>query len=84
MAVDDQQQQTQGGAVQQADGQRPNGVTDYHLIPRAEGYRPAVIRESRIKDRPYKPARDNLSIKIELDLEVEVSSFPPEERGLLA
>jgi hypothetical protein len=40
--------------------------------PRAEGYRPAVVRESRIKDRPYKPMNDSLSIKIELDLEVEV------------
>jgi hypothetical protein len=40
--------------------------------PRAEGYRPAAIRESRIKDRPYKPINDSLSIKIELDLEVEV------------
>jgi hypothetical protein len=42
------------------------------VAPRAEGYRPAVIRESRIKDRPYKPMNDSLSIKIELDLEVEV------------
>ncbi|KAK0113250.1 hypothetical protein ONS95_014946 [Cadophora gregata] len=46
----------------------------YMLPPRAEGYRPAAIRESRIKDRPYKPVGDSsLSIKIELDLEVEVS-----------
>ncbi len=44
------------------------------IPPRAEGYRPAVVRESRIKDRPYKPVGDSsLSIKIELDLEVEVS-----------
>lgn len=43
--------------------------------PRAEGYRPAAIRESRIKDRPYKPMNDSLSIKIELDLEVEVCCF---------
>jgi hypothetical protein len=43
--------------------------------PRAEGYRPAAIRESRIKDRPYKPINDSLSIKIELDLEVEVCWF---------
>lgn len=44
------------------------------LPPRGEGYRPAAIRESRIKDRPYKPVGDSsLSIKIELDLEVEVS-----------
>lgn len=43
------------------------------MVPaRAEGYRPAVIRESRIKDRPFKPMNDSLSIKIELDLEVEV------------
>jgi len=48
----------------------------YMLPPRAEGYRPAAIRESRIKDRPYKPVGDSsLSIKIELDLEVEVSSL---------
>ena len=45
--------------------------------PRAEGYRPPVIRESRIKDRPYKPMNDSLSIKIELDLEVEVCYSPP-------
>jgi len=43
--------------------------------PRAEGYRPAAIRESRIKDRPYKPMNDSLSIKIELDLEVEVDLY---------
>lgn len=45
------------------------------MIPRAEGYRPAVIRESRIKDRPQTKSLkdDSLSIKIELDLEVEVS-----------
>jgi len=43
--------------------------------PRADGYRPAVIRESRIKDRPYKPMNDSLSIKIELDLEVEVDLY---------
>ncbi|KAH7317377.1 hypothetical protein BKA65DRAFT_515844 [Rhexocercosporidium sp. MPI-PUGE-AT-0058] len=48
----------------------------YMLPPRAEGYRPAAIRESRIKDRPYKPVGDSsLSIKIELDLEVEVYAF---------
>jgi len=48
----------------------------YMLPPRAEGYRPAAIRESRIKDRPYKPVGDSsLSIKIELDLEVEVDLY---------
>ncbi|CZR67170.1 uncharacterized protein PAC_17069 [Phialocephala subalpina] len=47
------------------------------LPPRAKGYRQAAIRESRIKDRPYKPAGDSnaLSIKIELDLEVEVDLY---------
>lgn len=36
------------------------------------GYRPAAIRESRIKDRPIgkKAADSALKIKIELDLEV--------------
>jgi outer membrane biosynthesis protein TonB len=42
------------------------------LPPRAEGYRPAPIRESRIKDRPYKEVESSMKIKIELDLEVEV------------
>jgi len=44
---------------------------------RAEGYRPAAIRESRIKDRPEgKPAGNSaLKIKIELDLEVEVDLY---------
>ncbi|CAL3973357.1 unnamed protein product [Diplocarpon coronariae] len=46
------------------------------LPPRAEGYRRAAIRESRIKDRPAKPIGDSsLSIKIELDLEVEVDLY---------
>ena len=48
------------------------GTGPGQVPPRAEGYRPAAIRESRIKDRPYKPMNDSLSIKIELDLEVEV------------
>lgn len=41
------------------------------------GYRPAAIRESRIKDRPVnKDATDSsLKIKIELDLEVEVDLY---------
>jgi len=45
---------------------------------RAEGYRTAAIRESRIKDRPQKStgASDSaLKIKIELDLEVEVDLY---------
>ncbi|TAQ90010.1 hypothetical protein B7494_g1652 [Chlorociboria aeruginascens] len=44
------------------------------LGPRAPGFRPSAVRESRIKDRPEgKPAGDSaLKIKIELDLEVEV------------
>jgi len=61
-----QEQQVAQGAYGTAPGQVP---------PRAEGYRPAVIRESRIKDRPYKPMNDSLSIKIELDLEVEVDLY---------
>jgi hypothetical protein len=61
-----QQTATQQPALQQQDN------SQWIAPPRAEGYRPAVIRESRIKDRPYKPASDSLSIKIELDLEVEV------------
>jgi hypothetical protein len=52
-------------------------VENVGLIPRAEGYRPAAIRESRIKDRPAKsdPKDSALSIKIELDLEVEVDLY---------
>ncbi len=63
----DEEAQKQGGA-------RSYGATGSEgLVPaRAEGYRRAPIRESRIKDRPYIPMNDNLSIKIELDLEVEV------------
>jgi len=72
-----QQVQTQDVAGQQFEAQSSNeNVNNYHLIPRAEGYRPAAIRESRIKDRPnQKPANDSLSIKIELDLEVEVDLY---------
>ncbi|KAN0101447.1 hypothetical protein V8E51_011957 [Hyaloscypha variabilis] len=51
------------------------GTGPGQVPPRAEGYRPAAIRESRIKDRPYKPMNDSLSIKIELDLEVEVDLY---------
>ncbi|KAE9369107.1 hypothetical protein N431DRAFT_469041 [Stipitochalara longipes BDJ] len=51
------------------------GTGPGQVPPRAEGYRPAAIRESRIKDRPYKPINDSLSIKIELDLEVEVDLY---------
>lgn len=50
------------------------------IPPRAEGYRPGAIRESRIKDRPLPKngggASDSaLKIKIELDLEVEVDLY---------
>ena len=57
---------------QQQNMQQQYGYGPGQVPPRAEGYRPAAIRESRIKDRPYKPMNDSLSIKIELDLEVEV------------
>ena len=48
-----------------------------YIPPRAEGYRPAAIRESRIKDRPVKKdqADSAVRIKIELDLEVEVDLY---------
>ncbi|CAG8958054.1 hypothetical protein HYFRA_00000398 [Hymenoscyphus fraxineus] len=66
-----QTQQTQSPLPQQA----PQQALQY-IPPRAEGYRPAAIRESRIKDRPYKPEADSsLKIKIELDLEVEVDLY---------
>lgn len=70
---DVQQQTTQQANVQEGYGPDPR----LGLAPRAEGYRPAVIRESRIKDRPYKPMNDSLSIKIQLDLEVEVRLAGP-------
>jgi hypothetical protein len=46
-------------------------------VPRGEGYRPAAIRESRIKDRPQpsNPKDSAVRIKIELDLEVEVDLY---------
>jgi hypothetical protein len=50
----------------------------HHISERAEGYRTAAIRESRIKDRPVSNsgASDSaLKIKIELDLEVEVDLY---------
>jgi hypothetical protein len=50
----------------------------HHISPRAEGYRTAAVRESRIKDRPdsNSGASDSaLKIKIELDLEVEVDLY---------
>jgi hypothetical protein len=62
-AQEDQGQQQQLAAQQQQQWVPP---------PRAEGYRPAAIRESRIKDRPYVPNDSAMKIKIELDLEVEV------------
>lgn len=68
---------TQQQAVQNAHQERTYEEPDPRqmLPPRAEGYRSAAIRESRIKDRPYKPAdSDTMKIKIELDLEVEVCS----------
>lgn len=62
--------------AQKQGGQRVYGPTASADVPaRAEGYRRAPIRESRIKDRPYTPMNDNLSIKIELDLEVEVDLY---------
>ncbi|KAH8679567.1 hypothetical protein BGZ60DRAFT_561131 [Tricladium varicosporioides] len=45
------------------------------LPPRAEGYRTAAVRESRIKDRPYQKMNDSLKISIQLDLEVEVDLY---------
>lgn len=52
-------------------------VRAYAATPRAPGYRPGAIRESRIKDRPASRnlKDDSLSIKIELDLEVEVDLY---------
>jgi len=79
MADNTPQQEAQYEATQQEANQQvnfgPSADRDTLLAPRAEGYRPAVIRESRIKDRPYKPMKDSLSIKIELDLEVEVDLY---------
>jgi len=68
---DAQPQTTEQANVQPGYGPDPR----LGLASRAEGYRPAVIRESRIKDRPYKPMNDSLSIKIQLDLEVEVDLY---------
>jgi len=71
-----QQQQQQGANTSIQQQQRGYGADPrLGLQARAEGYRPAVVRESRIKDRPYKPMNDSLSIKIELDLEVEVDLY---------
>jgi len=77
-AVQEQQYAQQGEQennqqLQQADPQQQQQAM--YIPPRAEGYRPAVIRESRIKDRPYKKMNDSLKIKIELDLEVEVDLY---------
>lgn len=66
---------------QQLQAQQPQQqVEHYQQRPparRIDGYRPAAIRESRIKDRPEgKPAANSsLRIKIELDLEVEVELY---------
>jgi hypothetical protein len=81
MAVTDQQVQQAVTTQQQpqTQTQTPNALEKVYegrvIPPRAEGYPPAVIRESRIKERPYKPMNDSLSIKIELDLEVEVDLY---------
>jgi hypothetical protein len=68
--VQQQQQQQQAQQNQQLQSGNPYG-------PRAEGYRTHAIRESRIKDRPVKKdAKPSaMSIKIELDLEVEVDLY---------
>lgn len=50
-------------------------VNSYQMIPRAESYRLAVVRELRTKNRPHKLMEEDLSIKIELDLEVEVRNL---------
>jgi hypothetical protein len=63
--------QTQNGNQQVATAGQQQQQMNY-IPPRAEGYRTAAIRESRIKDRPYSPVEASLKIKIELDLEVEV------------
>ncbi|EKD19517.1 uncharacterized protein L3040_002604 [Drepanopeziza brunnea f. sp. 'multigermtubi'] len=73
-------QQMQQAAPQQMQQMQQQAPPQYDaramLPPRAEGYRPAAIRESRIKDRPAKPlGESSLSIKIELDLEVEVDLY---------
>jgi hypothetical protein len=81
MSATQQQQQTaqqvaptQAGNQQVAvQGQQQQQM--YGVPARAEGYRPAAIRESRIKDRPYSPVEASLKIKIELDLEVEVDLY---------
>jgi hypothetical protein len=71
---EEQDQDQQGGQQLQQANQQMQQPNNY-IPPRAEGYRPAVIRESRIKDRPYKKMNDSLKIKIELDLEVEVDLY---------
>jgi len=70
---EEQDQNQQGGQQLQQPNQQQMQQANNYIPPRAEGYRPAVIRESRIKDRPYRKMNDSLKIKIELDLEVEVS-----------
>jgi hypothetical protein len=76
-------QEAQQAGTQQGYG---NAANAQRVIPQpAPGYRAPVIRQSRIKDRPEKPpAKDSLSIKIELDLEVEVSLLDKDRgaRGL--
>jgi hypothetical protein len=70
-----QQQQQQVAQPQPEYQPRPE---QHHISERAEGYRAAAIRESRIKDRPVSGsgASDSaLKIKIELDLEVEVDLY---------
>lgn len=71
-----QQQQMQQQQQQYQQVQQPQYFQG--IPPRAEGYRTAAIRESRIKDRPQPAsgASDSaLKIKIELDLEVEVDLY---------
>jgi hypothetical protein len=57
--------------------QQPQYAQYPSLAPRAEGYRVAAVRESRIKDRPttQDASASALKIKIELDLEVEVDLY---------
>jgi len=74
-AVQEEDQQGAQENNQQLQRGSPAQQQSMAMSPRGEDYRPAAIRESRIKDRPQRDTNDSIKIKIELDLEVEVDLY---------
>ncbi|TVY93687.1 hypothetical protein LAWI1_G001612, partial [Lachnellula willkommii] len=74
-AVQQQEQQGAQANNQQLQHISPTQQQATEMPPSGDDYRPAPIRESRIKDRPEREMKDSIKVKIELDLEVEVDLY---------